>query len=102
METSAFISKFHKLPEEFRQQVLELMDTLLAQIKHGDTTPFNLPNPEFPNGKKKPIALLSHKGMMLPITPATETPNLKSLSGIWKNKEITIETLREKAWGGRQ
>lgn len=36
----------------------------------------------------------------LPIRFA-DKPDANALSGIWKDKTITIEELREKAWGGR-
>lgn len=36
----------------------------------------------------------------LPVT-YSKNPDVKALSGIWKNKEITLEELRKKAWGNR-
>lgn len=36
-----------------------------------------------------------------PITYA-KNPDFKALAGIWKDKNITIEQLRDKAWGGRK
>jgi hypothetical protein len=36
----------------------------------------------------------------LPITYAEE-PNFMALAGIWENQDITIEQLRQDAWGGR-
>ncbi|MBI4648496.1 MAG: hypothetical protein HY738_18420 [Bacteroidia bacterium] len=37
----------------------------------------------------------------LPITPAIENADFMALAGIWEGRKITIEKLREIAWGGR-
>lgn len=37
----------------------------------------------------------------LPIDFAS-SPDFTALAGIWKDKEITLEDLREKAWGDRK
>jgi hypothetical protein len=74
-------------------------------------------SPETPNGQPKPhphsvaakgnpdlvahLEMVSHEGIMLPITPATEAPDIKALVGIWKDKDITLEKLRRDAWGDR-
>jgi hypothetical protein len=42
----------------------------------------------------------SKKNNSLPVT-YSKNPDVKALSGIWKNKEITLEELRKKAWGNR-
>ncbi len=31
----------------------------------------------------------------------SETPDIEALAGIWKDKNVTLSELREKAWGGR-
>ena len=36
----------------------------------------------------------------LPISFAKD-PNVAALSGVWKGRNITLETLRKKAWGNR-
>jgi len=40
------------------------------------------------------------KHVDLPIRFAKK-PNANALSGIWKDKPVTLEELREKAWGNR-
>jgi hypothetical protein len=40
------------------------------------------------------------KNNSLPVS-YSENPDIKALAGIWKNKEITLEELRKKAWGNR-
>ncbi|OQX78331.1 MAG: hypothetical protein B6D61_05810 [Bacteroidetes bacterium 4484_249] len=44
------------------------------------------------------IAKLKKKYSDLPILWGEGIPSIDDLSGIWKDKEITIERLREKAW----
>ena len=101
MNASTFISKFHNLPDELKQQVLEFMDVLLSRLKQENGKPVKLPELPLHQDWGTPTVLLPHKGKLLPITPATEKPDIKALAGIWKNKDIDLETLRKKAWGGR-
>ncbi len=49
----------------------------------------------------EPIQFIPHGEKLLPVTPATEKPDIKALAGIWKNKNITLESLRQEAWGDR-
>lgn len=47
-----------------------------------------------------PPKVVAGKTSGLPIEFAQE-PNIMALAGIWKDKEITLEELRKKAWGDR-
>jgi len=40
------------------------------------------------------------KRKSIPIT-YSKNPDIMALSGIWKNKNITLDELREKAWGNK-
>jgi len=50
--------------------------------------------------EEKPKQITKKKSKLIPITYA-EKPDIMALSGIWKDKEIKLEELREKAWGNR-
>ena len=45
----------------------------------------------------EPLQFIPHGGKLLPVTPATQKPDIKALAGIWKNKDITLEKLRKEA-----
>jgi hypothetical protein len=101
MDNSVFAAKFQSLPDELKQQVLQFMDVLLARLKRENELPEDQPGFSFPPDWRAPIVLLQHEGKLLPVTPATEKPDLTALAGIWKDKDITLETLRKEAWGER-
>ena len=101
MDTSAFSTKFQNLPDELKQQVLDFMDVLLSRLKRENEQAATQPEFSLPRDWGAPIVLLPHNGKLLPVTPATEKPDLNALAGIWKDKDITLETLRREAWGGR-
>jgi len=50
--------------------------------------------------KSKRAANNAAKPSSLPITFA-ENPDVTALAGIWKGKDISLNELREKAWGER-
>lgn len=112
--TVQFQEKFNQLPKALQKEVLQFMDLLLSKIKKSEgkkqDEPFeNKPEIEFSsagdlknsNGKES-MRYLANGNKMLPITPATEKTDIAELAGIWKNEDITIEKLRQKAWGNRQ
>jgi hypothetical protein len=96
MDDSVFISKFQNLPEGLKQPVLEFIDFLLSRYKPDDNET-NLPEPSTSPDSDSPIEWIEHNGKMLPITPASENADLKALSGIWADQDISLESLRHAA-----
>lgn len=115
--TVQFQKKFNHLPEALQQEVMQFIDYLLFKSKEEKPTrkkaaPKGEQKLTFPwagglselkgtNGKE-PLEFIPHGRKLLPVTPATEKPDIKALAGIWKNKDITLEKLRQEAWGDRQ
>ncbi len=48
--------------------------------------------------EENPKKITKKKRKSFPIT-YSKNPDIMALSGIWKNKNITLDELREKAWG---
>ncbi len=112
--TVQFQEKFNHLPEALQQEVMQFIDYLLFKSKEEKpaqkkTTLKGEQKQKFswagglksPNGKE-PLEFIPHDSKLLPVTPATEKADIKALAGIWKNKDITLEKLRQEAWGDRQ
>jgi hypothetical protein len=61
---------------------------------------FNRLGITFSEKKEKIEILAPNQKMQLPITYA-ENPDFMATAGIWEGKNITIEQLRQDAWGDR-
>ena len=56
---------------------------------------------EFMNFTRKSNSIEKNKFKDMPIEPADPNVDFSELRGIWKGRNITLEELRKKAWGGR-
>ena len=100
MDHSVFIAKFQKLPDALQQQLMDFVDRMLSQTNKDHTT--------IPDGEDSLLPDV-HDGVqwivsndkLLPITPATEKPDIKALFGIWSDDNKSLEELRKAAWGDR-
>jgi hypothetical protein len=82
------------------------MVTISTKAKVGKNHKISLTVPAtVPAGDYDMLVVLSNEPLdsnnILPISYASEKPDIKALAGIWKNKNITLEQLRKKAWGER-
>jgi hypothetical protein len=100
MDNSALIAKFQQLPERLKQQVIDIVDGMLSQIKRGDSAMIVEAEGPLPNVPDT-VQWISHNNKLLPVTPASEEPDIKALFGIWNDNTRTVDELRKAAWGDR-
>jgi hypothetical protein len=100
MDHSVFIAKFQKLPDALQQQLMDFVDRMLSQANKDHTA---IPDgedsllPDVHDG----IEWIVSNDKLLPITPASEKPDIKALFGIWRDDNKSLEELRKAAWGDR-
>ena len=100
MDHSVFIAKFQKLPDALQQQVIDFVERMLSQTnKDYTTTPAGEDSllPDVHDG----VQWIVSNDKLLPITPASEKPDIKALFGIWRDDNKTLDELRKAAWGDR-
>jgi hypothetical protein len=99
MDNSIFIAKFQQLPDRLKQQVIDFMDRMLSQVSREASTlsAGGSPLPDMP----ETVQWITNNGKLLPVTPASEEPDIKALFGIWSDNHRTLDELRKAAWGDR-
>lgn len=100
MDHSVFIAKFQKLPDALQQQLMDFVDRMLSQTnKDHISIPAGEDNllPDVHDG----IQWIVSNDKLLPVTPASEKPDIKALFGIWSDDNKSLDELRKAAWGDR-
>lgn len=100
MDHSIFIAKFQKLPDALQQQLMDFVDRMLSETNRDPTImPIGENNP-LPDTQKD-IQWIVSNDKLLPVTPASEKPDMKALFGIWRDDNKSLDELRKAAWGDR-
>ncbi len=97
------------LPPKLQEEVLAFIEFLIFRQKSTAKQKENKPEKkgqihegETPNEKASKLRMITlPNGKHIPVTPADESVSVKELFGIWENRHITAEELRNQAWGER-